>query len=117
MITLLFQDNVGGLQAFDDDLGSWIDVNPLKDGIVLNIGDMMEIFSDGVFPAALHKVVAAPVERQSIAFFGHFDNKALIVPRESRFERHPRNANKIFKPMFTCDHVEQRRFQSNAYNN
>lgn len=67
-LTLLLQDDVGGLQAGVD--GQWIDVEPIDGAIVVNTGDIMQVWSNGRFTAALHRV--RPVvdrPRYSIPYF------------------------------------------------
>ena len=47
-ITLLFQDDCGGLQIENPNKkGEFIDVPPLKDAIVMNLGDLMMRWSNG----------------------------------------------------------------------
>jgi isopenicillin N synthase-like dioxygenase len=75
-ITLLAQDQVGGLQALTTD-GTWIDVTPVENSIVMNVGEMLMRWSNDVLKATLHQVKAPPPasdgsgipERYSIAFF------------------------------------------------
>ncbi len=74
-ITLLAQDKVGGLQALTID-GTWIDVTPVENSIVMNVGEMLMRWSNDVLKATLHQVNAPPgsdgriiPERYSIAFF------------------------------------------------
>lgn len=70
LLTLLLQDDVGGLQVQSLD-GNWIDVEPLPDCFVVNLGEMLELASNGYLRATLHRVVAPPAGRQrfAIAFF------------------------------------------------
>ena len=50
-ITLLFQDDCGGLQIENPKVkGEFIDVPPLKDAIVMNLGDLMMRWSNGTYP-------------------------------------------------------------------
>ncbi len=115
MITLLFQDQIGGLKVFDQEIQSWIPVKPVRNTIFLNVGDMLERLTGGVVPAALHKVETVQEERQSVAFFGHFDNDCLISPlHDTTGEAHAKNAGKTFEPMFTSEHVKTRRLESTA---
>jgi isopenicillin N synthase-like dioxygenase len=69
LLTLLLQDHVGGLQV--ETGRGWIDVQPRAGTFVVNIGELLELASDGYLRATLHRVVAPPpgVERVSIAFF------------------------------------------------
>ena len=69
-LALLQQDEVGGLQVRGPG-GGWIDVAPLPDAFVFNIGEMLEIATRGYLKATDHRVVspAAGVDRYSIPFF------------------------------------------------
>ena len=67
-LTLLLQDEVGGLQVEHD--GRWIDVAPTPGALVVNTGDMMQVWSNDRYRAALHRV--APREqapRMSLPYF------------------------------------------------
>ena len=67
-LTLLLQDNVGGLQV--QGLNGWQDVSPMADTLVVNLGDMMQVWSNDRFTAALHRVRPVTTRpRYSIPFF------------------------------------------------
>lgn len=53
-LTILLQDDVGGLQVFDGE--DWLDVDPLEGALVINIGDMTQVWSNDRYRAALHRV-------------------------------------------------------------
>lgn len=76
--TLLHQ-SAPGLQVLGRD-GIWIEAPPLDDTLIVNIGDMMEIWSNGAFRSNVHRVVSAGRERYSIPFFFAADYDALIEP-------------------------------------
>ena len=69
LLTLLLQDSHGGLQV--ETPRGWIDVPPAPGTLVVNIGELLELASDGYLRATLHRVVTPPagVERLSAAFF------------------------------------------------
>jgi isopenicillin N synthase-like dioxygenase len=69
LLTLLLQDHISGLQV--ETTRGWIDVSPRPGTFVVNIGELLELASDGYLRATLHRVVAPPpgTERVSIAFF------------------------------------------------
>ncbi|MCB1645085.1 MAG: isopenicillin N synthase family oxygenase [Pseudomonadales bacterium] len=80
-ITLLFQDDVGGLQAWSRTDG-WIDVPPVKGTLVLNLGDMMQVWTNERYRSALHRVVRHPAgrSRYSTPFFYNPHNSAVVQP-------------------------------------
>lgn len=80
-ITLLYQDAVGGLEAYSQEDG-WIGVPPTPDSIVVNVGDVMQVWSNGAYKAALHRVVPVPSgkSRYSMPFFFQPGSTATIEP-------------------------------------
>ncbi|KAK6114929.1 hypothetical protein DH2020_033965 [Rehmannia glutinosa] len=79
-VILLFQDDeVNGLQILKD--GVWIDVQPLKNAIVINTGDQIEVLSNGRYKSVWHRILALPDgNRRSIASFYNPSFKATIEP-------------------------------------
>jgi isopenicillin N synthase-like dioxygenase len=70
-LTLLLQDDAGGLQARPAGAGRWIDVPPADGALVVNIGEMLEVATQGYLVATPHRVLpSAPGRtRDSIGFF------------------------------------------------
>ncbi|KAL5546002.1 hypothetical protein UlMin_005689 [Ulmus minor] len=54
-LTLLLQDQVEGLQIQYED--KWVTVEPITNSFVVNIGDHLEIFSNGRYKSVLHRVL------------------------------------------------------------
>lgn len=68
-LTLLAQDDVGGLQV-QTPSGTWVEAPPLKDAFVVNVGDMLHRLSNGRLLSTPHRVInATGRERYSIPFF------------------------------------------------
>jgi isopenicillin N synthase-like dioxygenase len=71
MVTLLATDDQPGLQIYHE--GNWVDIPPPgfhKGKFVVNLGDMLERWTNGRFKSTLHRVVRAESEdRYSIPFF------------------------------------------------
>ncbi|MDI5974398.1 2-oxoglutarate and iron-dependent oxygenase domain-containing protein [Streptomyces sp. SL13] len=69
-LTLLLQDGVGGLQVEGPD-GRFHDVPPRPGAFVVNLGEMLEVATDGYLKATNHRVVSPPGarERYSVPFF------------------------------------------------
>ncbi|CAN6202424.1 unnamed protein product [Urochloa humidicola] len=67
-ITLLIQDDVGGLEVLKD--GMWIPVAPVPDGILVILADQTEIITNGRYKSSVHRaVVNAERARLSVATF------------------------------------------------
>ncbi len=67
-LTILLQDDVGGLQVRVG--GEWLDIQPIPGALVINVGDMMQVWSNDRYAAALHRVVSRTNrERYSLPFF------------------------------------------------
>ncbi|MEV7554528.1 2-oxoglutarate and iron-dependent oxygenase domain-containing protein [Amycolatopsis sp. NPDC089917] len=82
-LALLQQDEIGGLQVQDDD-GGWIDAVPVPGGFVVNIGEMLEIATQGYLRATRHRVLSPPagVDRYSVPFFLAPRLDAVVEPVE-----------------------------------
>ena len=79
-ITLLLQDNTGGLQTQDRD-GDWIDVPPEPGTIVVNLADAVQVQTNDRWRAAVHRVVPMTTERRfSIPYFANPSRHAVIDP-------------------------------------
>lgn len=70
LLSLILQDGHGGLQVETSD-GRWIDAAPRAGAFVVNVGELLELASDGYLKATVHRVVSPPAgsERYSAAFF------------------------------------------------
>lgn len=79
-LTLLIQINeVQGLQVKKSD--KWVPIVPLPGAIIVNIGDIIEILSNGEYKSIEHRAVVNPdKERLSIAGFHSTNLKAMVGP-------------------------------------
>ena len=68
-LTLLRQDESGGLQV-KSRTSSWIEAPPIKNTFVVNIGDMLEVWTHGIYKATPHRVKnQGKTDRISLPFF------------------------------------------------
>ncbi|GAA2040888.1 2-oxoglutarate and iron-dependent oxygenase domain-containing protein [Catenulispora yoronensis] len=88
-ITLLLQDTVGGLQVQRPD-GTFLDVPPMAGAFVVNLGELLEVATDGYLKATSHRVVSPPGarERYSVPFFYNPRLDAHIDPLEFPHSHH-----------------------------
>ncbi|KAF5943962.1 hypothetical protein HYC85_018039 [Camellia sinensis] len=82
-LTILYQLNdTQGLQIRKE--GKWVPVKPLQDAFVVNIGDIMEIVSNGVYRSIEHRaMVNSRKERMSIATFYSTNLESELGPARS----------------------------------
>ncbi|MCL7041971.1 hypothetical protein MKW94_021105 [Papaver nudicaule] len=68
LLTVLYQNSTSGLQVTRDG-GKWITVPPISGALVVNIGDLLHILSNGRYPSVLHRaVVNRKCHRLSVAY-------------------------------------------------
>ncbi|XP_057762643.1 gibberellin 20 oxidase 1-like [Arachis stenosperma] len=81
-LTILHQDQVGGLQVFVDN--EWHSITPNFNAFVVNIGDTFMALSNGKYKSCLHRaVVNNKTTRKSLAFFlCPRNDKVVSPPRE-----------------------------------
>ncbi|KAM6550815.1 hypothetical protein CsatB_000623 [Cannabis sativa] len=82
-LTILLQINqVDGLQVKKD--GMWIPVKPLPNAFIVNIGDVLEILTNGIYPSIEHRaIVNSAQERLSLATFLNTNIDCTIGPVNS----------------------------------
>jgi isopenicillin N synthase-like dioxygenase len=82
LLTMLWQDDVGGLQVRTD--ASWIDAPPLPGSFVCNVGDMLDRMTGGRYRSLPHRVAinTSGRDRLSIPLFfdPDFDWRVSPVP-------------------------------------
>ncbi|KAH9764241.1 protein SRG1 [Citrus sinensis] len=82
-ITILLQLNeTAGLQIKKD--GMWVPVIPLPDAFIINVGDILEVFTNGIYRSIEHRAtVNSTKERLSIATFRTAKLDAELGPAPS----------------------------------
>ncbi|KAL5697844.1 hypothetical protein ACHQM5_028954 [Ranunculus cassubicifolius] len=102
-VTILLPDKeVGGLQVLKD--GEWNKVPIMPNALLVNVADMIEIMSNGVFKSPIHRVITnTEKQRFSLAMFYVPEGEQSIEPAaELISEATPR----LFKKMKMKDYME-----------
>jgi isopenicillin N synthase-like dioxygenase len=111
-ITLLYQDNSGGLQVRELGNNSWIDATPIEGSLVVNVGDLLARWSNDRFRSTLHRVInKSGHERYSIATFYDPTYGAVVDPCDLGIEA----ASSLYPPVAAGDYILKRIDDSMAY--
>nr|AMQ23624.1 flavonol synthase [Silene littorea] len=99
--------NVAGLQIIKDD--KWVAVDPVPNTLIVNLGDQLQILSNGKYKSVVHRVVTNEFHhRASLAMFYGPDKDALIGPIENLIDQqHP----PIYKHYYFREFLEEYRRQ------
>ncbi|CAL5397832.1 unnamed protein product [Camellia sinensis] len=104
-VTIVYQDEKGGLQVRSKD-GRWIEMNPCEGTLVVNVGDMLEAWSNGRLRSSEQRVVLKKLAHQfSLAFFRCFeDTKVVLASEEVVGEGNER----VYRPFVCSDYLKFR---------
>lgn len=97
----LLRSTCPGLEVMNG-AGEWIDAPPVPGAFVVNIGDMMEIWTNGAFVATSHRVRKVSEERYSFPLFfaADYDTVVAPLPRFAGAEKPARKALKAGEHLF-----------------
>lgn len=106
LVTVLWADQVAGLQVVGSDL-RWHDVSPADDALLVNLGDLTARLTNDRWLSTLHRVRPPIVDgnivrRRSAAFFHDGNLHATIAPLTSCVE--PGEAIH-YEPIIVADHI------------
>ncbi|GMH02721.1 hypothetical protein Nepgr_004560 [Nepenthes gracilis] len=80
-LTVLAQDDVGGLEVKQQLDGEWIFVKPIPDAYIVNIGDVIQVWSNDKYESVEHRVkVNSKNDRLSIPFFFNPSHYVMVKP-------------------------------------
>ncbi|KAF8049353.1 hypothetical protein N665_2233s0012 [Sinapis alba] len=80
-LTILLQDQIGGLHVRSLTSGNWVHVPPVPGSFVVNIGDAMQILSNGRYKSVEHRVLAnGSNNRISVPIFVNPKPESVIGP-------------------------------------
>lgn len=104
-ITLLWQDMNGGLQV-KSRTGDWVHATPIEGTMVINIGDLLERWSNDRFKSNPHRVVnKSGRDRYSLTVFYDPDYPTVVDPRDMGL---PPGMAPKYEPVGAGDHIRAR---------
>uniref|UniRef100_A0A2N9FE56 Fe2OG dioxygenase domain-containing protein n=1 Tax=Fagus sylvatica TaxID=28930 RepID=A0A2N9FE56_FAGSY len=88
LLTLVNQDDdITALQVRNLS-GEWISAPPIPGTFVCNIGDMLKIYSNGLYDSTLHRVINnSPRYRVCVAYFYETNFETAVEPLETCIQR------------------------------
>ncbi len=92
--------------------GEWIDVPLMKDAFVINIGDMLEVLSNGMFVATSHRVRKVAEERYSFPLFCACDYDTVIAPVQGLLSE---SSPARYEPIVCGEHLYAQTVQTFGY--
>ena len=103
--TMLCTDDVPALQVLNS-AGHWIEAPPLPGCLIVNVGDLMARWTNGLFASTVHRAINRSGRRRySIPFFFGTDATARIdVLPTCRSDAHPAR----FPPILASDYIRSR---------
>jgi isopenicillin N synthase-like dioxygenase len=82
-LTVLYQDDVGGLDVLRRSDGEWVRVKPIPDSLIINVGDIIQVWSNDRYESAEHRAsVNSQKDRFSLPYFFNPGSDAMIEPLE-----------------------------------
>uniref|UniRef100_A0A0A0K2S1 Fe2OG dioxygenase domain-containing protein n=1 Tax=Cucumis sativus TaxID=3659 RepID=A0A0A0K2S1_CUCSA len=83
VLTLLAQDDIGGLEVKRKKDGEWIQVKPVPDSYAVDVGDIIQVWSNEKYESVEHRAtVNSKRDRYSIAFFFYPSHSTIVEPLE-----------------------------------
>jgi isopenicillin N synthase-like dioxygenase len=112
-ITILAQDNVGGLEVRNA-AGDWIEATPMPGTFVINLGDLMARWTNGIYNSNMHRVNnnISGRDRYSVPYFYSPRPDVVIEPMPGCvIENHPR----LFPTCTAAEHLYEMFQRSYGY--
>lgn len=81
-VTILLQDDaISALQVYHPDSSTWVPVPPIQNTFIVNLGDMMQVWSNDKYRAPMHRVLSTEKkDRYSAPYFYHPFMNSTIEP-------------------------------------
>ncbi|MCV2402944.1 2OG-Fe(II) oxygenase [Marinomonas sp. C2222] len=105
-VTLLLQDQIGGLQVRNRQ-NEWVDATPIENALVVNIGDLMQHWTNDEYVSTAHRVRASMSDshRYSFPFFVEpdYETEVACVPSCASVDKPAK-----YQPILSGDWIKAR---------
>jgi len=111
-LTILLQDKISGLQVKNKD-GTWIDAQNVPNSFIINLGDLMQRWTNDRWVSTPHRVInSSPQRRQSIAFFHNINADQMV---ECIPTCRDKNGQAKYPPITAWEHLIEKHKASTGY--
>ncbi|KAJ8450786.1 hypothetical protein Cgig2_032411 [Carnegiea gigantea] len=105
LLTILAQNQVDGLQIQHN--GKWVPVHASPNSFLVNTGDHIEIFSNGIYRSVLHRAVVNSREtRISLAIANGPSLNAMVTPAPQLIDKNRDSTGARYKSMAYGEYVQ-----------
>ena len=91
---------------------AWVDAPPIDGALVINIGDLFEVLSNGRWVSTVHRVRRVAEERYSFPLFYNLDYDAVVAPLPHLVAR---DGKRTHEPVHAGEHLWAQTVQSFSY--
>ncbi|RUP07426.1 LOW QUALITY PROTEIN: hypothetical protein BC936DRAFT_140176 [Jimgerdemannia flammicorona] len=117
-VTLLFQHNIGGLEVHAG-RSRWIPAPVLPGCAIINLGDCLEYWTNGLFKSTRHRVVfrsdTQKLERYSLVYFCQGYEGVSLDPIPSSLVPHDEKEEEAGRPLTAVEHLRMKLDASYEY--
>ncbi|GAD92453.1 2OG-Fe(II) oxygenase family oxidoreductase, putative [Paecilomyces variotii No. 5] len=104
-ITILLQDENPGLEVLDQDADSWVPIDPNPGAYVVNVGDMLSLWTSGEYKSSVHRVISKnPTDRYSVVFFLDGNLDCSLNPLDGSENRGPKTVEEHMTRRLTASY-------------
>jgi len=113
-ITVLCQDDVGGLEVKTPE-GNWVQAPPIEGTLIVNVGDLLERWTNSAFRSAPHRVINRSNNERLSLVFAFDPNPETVVDARSVYPNKPEQ-HAGYEPAITCgDYLDWRFARAFSY--
>ncbi|KAI3688260.1 hypothetical protein L1987_81971 [Smallanthus sonchifolius] len=103
-LTILLQDDIGGLYMRNTETMKWIHIAPVSGSLVINVGDALQIMSNGKYKSVEHRVSAnGSSDRISVSIFVNPKASDIIGPLQEVLKS---GEKPLYKHVLYSDYVK-----------
>lgn len=114
VLTVLCQDDVGGLEVLDLQ-GNWIAAPPIPDTLIVNVGDLLGRWTNSAYRSTPHRVINASARERLSLVLAWDPNPETLIDARQVFAADDRQLEGAEEPISCGDYLSWRFAKAFAY--